>query len=305
MSTEMQTLAKSATTMRGYFEKRKDIINMSLARAGITSDRVIQALFTAGQKTPDLFRCTPQSAYKAILLAAQSGLIPDGVTQHAHLIPRKNKRGELECNLQIGYRGYLVLCRRSGQITVIRATLVRKGDKFKEYKGTDERIEHEPLDDIYDAAGKERPITHCYAVATFKEGHKDFEVMPVSEVEALRKRSKAFGPAWDSDYGEMCKKTVLRRLCKRLPQSEDMPRLLELDTQAEMGIPQELGQEEGVIDITPESVASAPAAEAPTPAPTPKPTPAAKPAAPAPKPEPKVDEETGEVTEEGGDEDLA
>ena len=159
------------------------------------------------------------------------------------LIPRENrKRGIVECNLQIGYRGYLTLCRRSGDVTVIKASLVREGDKFRELRGTDDRIEHEPLASILDATtGKPRAITHAYAIAKFKTGEVDFEVMPIEEIEALKKRAGVYetGP-WETDYGEMCKKTVMRRLCKRLPQSEDAARLLELDAQAEGGLPQDM-----------------------------------------------------------------
>lgn len=240
---EIVPIEKAATDMRRFFMERKKSIRMALARAGVTEDRILAALFTAGEKTPDLYRCEVRSVYKAMLLSAQAGLIPDGITQQAHLIPRKNrKNGTLECNLQIGYRGYLTLCRRSGQITVIKGTLVRAGDKFREFRGTEDRIEHEPLPSILDDDGKEpRPITHAYAIAKFQNGAVDFEVMPIEEIEQLRKRSGAYddGP-WATDYGEMCKKTVMRRLCKRLPQSEDAARLLELDAQAEGGLPQKI-----------------------------------------------------------------
>jgi recombinational DNA repair protein RecT len=222
----------------------------------------------------------------------------------------------LECNLQIGYRGLLVLCRRSGQITVVKATLVRKGDKFKPYYGTEDRIDHEPLDDVNDAAGNERKITHCYAVATFKEGHKDFELMSISEVEALRKKAKAFSPAWDDHYGEMVKKTVLRRLAKRLPQSEDLARLLELDSQAEEGVPQGLGDGEDILDLPADSVKTEPVdignapevKEEPKPAPKATPKPAAAPAAkkggttravPEPEPEPEPQPQTEEEQPNG------
>lgn len=247
---EIIPIAQAASDMRKFFEERKGAISMALAKAGVTPERIIQALFTAGEKTPDLYRCEIRSVYKAMLLCAQSGLVPDGITQHAHLIPRKNKKkGTLECNLQIGYRGYLVLCRRSGEVTVIKGTLVRKGDVFKEYRGTEDKIVHEPLPTIADEAGTPRAISHAYAIAKFTNGATDFEVMPIEEIEALRKRSGAYddGP-WATDYGEMCKKTVMRRLCKRLPQSEDAARLLELDAQAEAGIPQDLGSVPGASD---------------------------------------------------------
>lgn len=254
---EIVPIAKQAADVRKFFEARKSEIGMALARVGITPDRILRAVFTSAQKTPDLWKCELESLYKAALLAAQAGLIPDGVTQQAHLIPRKNnkKGGVLECNLQIGYRGYLTLCRRSGDVDVIKATLVRSGDKYRVLRGTDDRIEHEPLPNVADADGNPRPITAVYAVATFKSGHKDFEDMDISEVEALRRRAQANGPAWETDYGEMVKKTVLRRLCKRLPQSEDAARLLELDAQAEGGIPQSIADVPfGIDDAKPAAV---------------------------------------------------
>ncbi len=250
--TQIVPIAQQSIAVRKFFDSRKSEIGMALARVGITPDRIVRAVFTAAQKNPEILRCELETLYKAVLLAAQAGLMPDGVTQQAHLIPRMNRKRKdpagkplpeaLECNLQIGYRGYLTLCRRSGDVDVIKATLVRAGDRFKVERGTEDRITHEPLEDVLGPDGKPRPITHVYAVATFKSGHKDFEDMPISEVEQLRIRANANGPAWETDYGEMVKKTVLRRLCKRLPQSEDAARLLELDAQAEGGIPQSISE---------------------------------------------------------------
>lgn len=252
---EIVPIEKQANDMRAFFKARKGAIQMALAKAGITADRVMAALWTSAEKTPQLWRCEVRTVYKAMLLSAQSGLIPDGITQHAHLIPRMNNKRKdengkplppaLECNLQIGYRGLLVLVRRSGQVGVVKATLVRKGDKFKVYRGTEDRIEHEPLDSetyIDEATGetKPRPITHAYCIAKFTNGQVDFEDMDINAIEALRQRAKADGPAWESDYGEMVKKTVLRRLCKRLPQSEDMAKLLEIDAAHEIGETQKI-----------------------------------------------------------------
>lgn len=220
-----------------FFEARKGALGQALARVGVTPDRLTRALYTSAQKTPALVDCTLESLYKSMLLAAQAGLMPDGVTQQAHLIPRKNgKKGTTECNLQIGYRGYLTLCRRSGEVTVIAAHAVYQSEKFKIVLGTQPKIEHEPNVGSADPG----PMIGVYAVAHFVKGGEDFEWMPVAEIEALRVRSAAGGQAWDTDYVEMCKKTVLRRLCKRLPQSEDAARLLELDAKAEAGTPQDM-----------------------------------------------------------------
>jgi len=281
VSGEIVPIERAANDMREFFKARKGAIKMALANAGVTADRVMAALWTSAEKSPQLWRCEVRSVYKCMLLSAQSGLIPDGVTQHAHLIPRMNRQRKdehgkplaaaLECSLQIGYRGLLVLVRRSGQVGVVKATLVRKGDAFRVLYGTDDRIEHEPLPNVAGEDGKPREITHAYCIAKFTSGQVDFEVMDIAEIEQLRVRSGATGPAWGTDYGEMAKKTVLRRLCKRLPQSEDMQRLLEIDAAAETGAPQEIDVqvpppddsaeaakpvEATVTDATPETPAS-------------------------------------------------
>lgn len=241
-------VAQKAAQMRVFFEKRKNEIGAALARVGITPDRIIRALFTSAQKNPLLYDCTPESTYKAILLSAQGGLLPDGITQQAHLIPRRNtKKGVMECNLQIGYRGYLTLCRRSGDVDVIAAYVVRSGDTFSVKNGVPA---HEPLTRngfpcVTEADGTtERMVVGVWARAVFKSGAIDYEWMSRDELDAIRRRGQTGDKVtpWDTDFSEMAKKTVLRRLCKRLPQSEDAARLLELDAQAEGGAHQNLDE---------------------------------------------------------------
>jgi recombinational DNA repair protein RecT len=96
-----------------------------------------------------------------------------------------------------------------------------------------------------------------YAVARFKGGEiNDFEIMTPSEIEAIRKRSKAKdkGP-WVTDFDEMAKKTVLKRLLKRLPMSSEnyalLAKAIDEDNRAAMGEAQstiELGSD--IIDIS-------------------------------------------------------
>lgn len=249
--TQIVPLVERQTKLTQFFESRKGHIGMALARVGVTPDQIIRAFFTSAQKTPRLLECTPESAYKAVLLSAQAGLIPDGVSQQAHLIPRANRSRKgpdgkpieiMECNVQIGYRGYLTLCRRSGEVDVISAYLVREGDEFGVVDGVPK---HTPLKRngfpaLNGADGKERPIVGVWAKAVFKSGATDYEWMSREEIEAIRRRSNAASDAWTTDYGEMAKKTILRRICKRLPQSESSARLLDLDAKAEAGLAQDI-----------------------------------------------------------------
>lgn len=236
MAGEIVPLAQRGAEMKAYFKARESEIGMALARVGITPQRILRAVFTAAQKNPELLTCELPSIYKSVLLCAQAGLIPDGVTQQAHLIPFKNKkRGVTECQLIVGYRGMLTLVRRSGEIDAVWACIVRQKDTFSYSRGTSQEITHEPH-----RGSDGGPLVACYAVARFKSGGTDFEIMEGWEVDLVRSRSgaKDDGP-WVTDTAEMWKKTVLRRLCKRLPQSEDAARLLELDARGASGMTQD------------------------------------------------------------------
>ena len=69
-----------------------------------------------------------------------------------------------------------------------------------------------------------------YAEAVMKSGEKQSAVMTKAEVEGIRNRSRAgkSGP-WVTDFAEMAKKTVVRRLSKMLPLSSEIFRHVERD----------------------------------------------------------------------------
>jgi recombination protein RecT len=69
-----------------------------------------------------------------------------------------------------------------------------------------------------------------YAVAKLKDGACQFEVMGKNDVDAIRGRSKSAnsGP-WVTDYDQMAKKTVIRRLIKYLPISIEAARAVAIE----------------------------------------------------------------------------
>ncbi len=69
-----------------------------------------------------------------------------------------------------------------------------------------------------------------YSTVTFKDGSKQTDVMTKDEVEAIRKRSKAgqSGP-WVTDFNEMAKKTVFRRVSKWITLSPEVADALDKD----------------------------------------------------------------------------
>lgn len=231
----MTESAKAVTVQqrtRGLLEERKDEFARALA-GRVDPDAFVRVAYATITKQPKLLEATPASLLMALLECANLGLQPNSVMGEAFLVPFNNKVGpkgketwEVHAQFIPGFRGLAKLARQSGHVTKIIGRVVREGDRFEVVQGTDERLEHVPA-----LSGNQRPIVAVYAVVFLKEGPPVFDVMEKWEVDRIRARSKSKdnGP-WVSDYDEMAKKTVFRRLAKYLPFSDtDIDRALEAD----------------------------------------------------------------------------
>ena len=211
----------------------------------MTADRLARIALTEVRKIPKLAQCDQTSFLGAIMQAAQLGLEPGGALGHCYLIPFENKRRNVtEVQFIVGYRGMLDLARRSGQIESIEARAVYEADEFQVELGLDSNIIHRPAWEVADRG----PLTFVYAVTHLKGGGKQFEVMSRAEIEAIRNASQGYKTAvrfqregvinspWATNFEEMAKKTILRRLFKYLPVSIEMQRAVGLDEQADAGI---------------------------------------------------------------------
>lgn len=239
---------QKATTIAGLLTDPKIKAQMALAMPKhMTADRLARIALTEVRRVPKLAQCDQTSFLGAIMQCAQLGLEPGGALGHAYLLPfDKNKRNRdgswervgTEVQLIVGYRGMIDLARRSGQIISIEARIVREKDFFEVELGLDSRLVHRPA---WTEANRGQ-ATFAYAVAKLKDGGLQFEVMSRVEIEAIRSRSKAkdSGP-WTTDWEEMAKKTVIRRLFKYLPVSIEIQRAVGLDEQADAGISQNNG----------------------------------------------------------------
>lgn len=187
----------------------------------LTPERFIRVALTALNRVPKLANTTPQSLFKCLLDCSALGIEPD--SRRAYLIPYGS-----ECTLIISYMGLIELVKRNGDVSNVFGALVYENDAFKYQLGTERRIDHFPrLKDRGEVIG-------AYAVVTFKDGASDFEYMDVGEIEGIRKRSMASknGP-WVTDWGEMAKKTVIRRVLKRQTLSPEIRDAIEKDDEAD------------------------------------------------------------------------
>lgn len=201
----------------------------------LTPERVCKMALVAVTKQPKLLNCTVTSVMRALMTASELGLDCSGTLGSGYLVPFAN-----ECTFMPGYRGLIDLARRSGEVSTIEARVVYKQDVFRVEFGTDPRIIHEPYM-AADRKSDKASMVCVYAVAVLTDGTKQSEVMTLADIEAIRNRSRAKddGP-WKTDYAEMARKTVVRRIMKYLPLSSELiGKAIEADDHAT-----------GLIDVT-------------------------------------------------------
>lgn len=156
----------------------------------------------------------PQSLRNAIINVAACGITLNPAAQYAALVPRDG-----QVCLDIMYRGLIKIATDMGSIRWVQAELVYSGDKFT-YKGLTEAPVHEA-----DVFAKDRgAVVGVYCVAKTVDGDFLTDFMPVDEVNAIRDRSDYFkktskGP-WKDHWGEMAKKTIIKRARKTWPESK-------------------------------------------------------------------------------------
>lgn len=242
---------KPIQTLRTMLDKALPQIKLALPRH-MSAERMLRVAVTAAQRTPDLLKCDPLSFVGAVVQASQLGLEPDGILGHAYLAPFNNRKtGRKEVQLIAGYRGLIDLARRSGHVATISSHVVHERDKFDFAYGLEDRLEHVPHMD-----GDKGDPRCVYAVARLRDGGYAFDVMTVDEIERIRKSSKsANGDAWSNHWGEMARKTVIRRLMKYLPLSPELQKAVALDEAADAGVAQSLDIEVESNDAVAEATA--------------------------------------------------
>ena len=204
---------KQPQTIKDYINAMSGEIAKALPQV-MTPERFTRIALSAVSNTPKLGSCTPQSFLGAMMNAAQLGLEPNTPLGQVYLIPFENrKKGITECQFQIGYKGLIDLAYRSGEVKMIDAQTVYENDEFEYELGMDPVLKHKPA-----RTNRGNPI---YFYATFKltNGGQGFQVMSIEDVQDhAKKYSKTYnnGP-WQTNFEEMAKKTVLKKLLKYAP----------------------------------------------------------------------------------------
>jgi recombination protein RecT len=190
-----------------------------LIRSGPLVERFMRCALTEFRTRPELAQCSAQSVMAAVMLSAQMNLeIGKGLRQ-GYLVPYKG-----ECEFQVSYIGFLELARRTGYYKDIDACIVCENDIFTYERAPKPTLYHRP--DLWKPGAE----LGAYVYAVLTNGEAKFLAMNRAEIEQVRKASKnANGGPWVAWWGEMAKKSVVKRFLKTGPLSPELGRAFELE----------------------------------------------------------------------------
>jgi recombination protein RecT len=224
---KQDTLINRITKMSGEFAR-------ALPKE-ITVERMMRIVMTAIRTNPRLAECTPNSFYGAMLTSLQLGLEVNTPLEHAFLIPRRKGQGNsayFQCHFELGYKGLIELCYRTGLYKRIEAEVVYEGDCFKFEYGFDALLKHIPC-------GKQDKPIFAWAQFELTNGGRSFKVWTWEQAmlhgelfsESFDKESPWKSPwlANPTSQKGMVKKSVLHDVLSYAPKSVELARGLNAD----------------------------------------------------------------------------
>jgi recombination protein RecT len=227
-----EKLPVTVQTLRQQLEQRLDQFKHALP-SHITPEQFVAVLTRAAMANNDLVLADRISFFEAALAAAIDGLMPDGKEGAMVIYNTKIKvGGKEEWIKKVQWlpmiRGILTKLYNTGQVKSATVGIVYQGDEFRSWTDDDgEHLFHEEADD---ADRDMSVIRRYYAAVYMKDGGRFVETMRVKDIEKIRNSSKSKdrGP-WVDWFEEMAKKSVFKRLAKRLPVSREIAQVISRD----------------------------------------------------------------------------
>lgn len=237
---EIQTHKQRVNNVKGMITQFMPQIEAVLPKR-ITGEHFANVFLNVLSVTPRLAECDVPSMLGSLLKCAMLGLIPDGVTNRASLVPYKGK-----ATFQIGYKGLKELAERHPAVKVVFPPVaVYERDTYEFELGLAPTLVHKPCQ----TPDRGEAIAYYCVADLGADTPRVFEWMWRHEVEAIRNNTPAwkgnYETPWRSHPERMGCKTVVKRLCSQLPSSPELAEAVALDGRAEAGLPQNLD----VIDV--------------------------------------------------------
>ena len=171
--------------------------------------RFVQNCMVVLQDTKDIQKYDPISVARGLLKGAFLDL--DFFNGECYMIPYGN-----ELKFQTDYKGEVKVLKKYSiqKVKDVFAKVVRKGDDFQEIiDGGIQTIKFHPK-----PFNNSDPVG-VFGVCVFADGSMVYDTMSFEQVETIRTTysKQPNGQAWKNSYGEMMKKTIVRRLKKWIP----------------------------------------------------------------------------------------
>lgn len=195
----------------------------------VSFEKFTSAAAVALSNNRDLLGADRQSVINALSSCAKDGLIPDN--REAALVVYKTKNADGQWLPKAQYLpmidGVMKRARQSGEVSIIAARALYANDKFRVWMDENgEHVFYEP--NLLDRG----EMIGVFAYAKMRSGELQFEVMNLQDIEKVRAASKNSdsGP-WVNWYESMARKSVMHRLCRRLPNNSEIMEMLERGTE--------------------------------------------------------------------------
>jgi recombination protein RecT len=157
--------------------------------------------------------CDPKAVVMEALKAASLKLPINKQLGFAWIVPYKDgKTGRYIPTFQLGYKGYIQLCMRTGAYRYINADVVYEGELVRQDKLTGE-IELDPSKRTSD-----KKIGYFAFIETLNGFRKSLYMTVDEVIKHAQRYSKSYGnsqSAWATDFDSMALKTVLRLLLSK------------------------------------------------------------------------------------------
>lgn len=203
-----------AVIERAIDDAMPTLANILAATPGLPANSFKAAMLSQMQNhraAEKLARCTLPSILNCAATFAGLGLMPDGVSQQAFMLPFKDTATPV-----VGKQGYVTLGDRAGR--TIKGNVVREGDEFDYMEGSTEYVKHKRL------APLGSRITHAWAVMTAPNRTPVVQVVPIDQLIEIMKKSPAVKFGSDTPYNDlvigrpaMFEKSAVRKLRTSIP----------------------------------------------------------------------------------------
>ncbi len=216
MSTAIQAVAQEIYGARESFASVLTDKSLSFERE---AEFAIQSLQN-NEFSAKIANNNRQSVISAVTNIAAIGISLNPAKRQAYLVPRDGK-----ICLDISYMGLMDLAMATGSILWAQAELVFGNDSFA-LNGFDKPPTHQ-----YNPFSRDRgEVVGCYVVVKTHSGDYLTTCMSREEIDGIMNRSQSVksgkSSPWKTDYGEMAKKTVVKRAYKYWPKTDRLDRAI-------------------------------------------------------------------------------